>query len=263
MRRLVITSCFAAALAGCLDFAAGASSEQTDAGRAAGHELGSAGSRPPDREPIELPDCSAFGWDGGSALGGGGLFGASDAGGAFAPGWDAGSNAPGSAAARVPGAVVFSEVMPDPSLLGDTQGEWLELYNPSDRAFDLQGCLFDDGGTLRLIAEPLPIAPRGHVTIARGASPGFVPDRVMPMSLGNEGDALVLACDGTEIDRVVYGPGFPLRAGTSMALDPGSHDAASNDDAGAWCFAETAYALGLGSPGAPNPPCADDGDGGV
>lgn len=263
MRPLVCTPFVVASLAGCLELAAGTSSGGPDAGPALANELGSAGTRPPDRAPIELPDCGSFGWDSGAALGGDPLAAAADAGGAFLPGADGGSIAPGASAARGPGAVVLSEVMSDPNLLSDTQGEWIELHNPTDRVVDLQGCLIDDGGTARLVAEPLPLAPGGHVTIARAASPGFVPDLVMPMSLGNDGDVLVILCDGVEIDRVVYGPGFPLGAGASMSLDPGSSDAASNDAAGAWCFAETSYAFGLGTPGSPNPPCPDEGDGGV
>lgn len=261
-RRLVCTPFLAASLAGCLDLAAGAPAAGSDAGGAAAHELGTAGARPPDRAPIELPDCATFGWDGGSAFGGDPSLGGLDGGSGFSLDGGGGPGASGGMAARGPGAVVVSEVMSDPSLLGDTQGEWFELHNPSDRSIDLQGCVVDDGGTLRIVAEPFLIAPRSHVTIARGTSPGFVPDRVMPMSLGNDADVLAISCDGVEIDRIVYGPGFPLRAGTSMSLDPGA-DASSNDDAGAWCFAELPYALGFGTPGAPNPACADDADGGV
>ena len=38
------------------------------------------------------------------------------------------------------GNVIFNEVMNDPVALPDAEGEWIELLNPSDAPFDLEGC---------------------------------------------------------------------------------------------------------------------------
>lgn len=253
-------------LAGCLEVATGPSVDTPDAGIWSVDGIDAGPSRPPYAAPIELPDCGALSWNAAAGAGqGGGAVTAGDGGLGPLVGSDAGTSAEVAASRPGPGGVVITEVMSDPSLLGDTEGEWIELHNPAARTVDLQGCLFDDGGgTLRLLAEPLAIPPGGYATIARGAAPGFAPDRVMPMSLSNSSDALAISCDGVEVDRVAYGPGFPLGAGASMSLDAQALDASANDDAGAWCLAETPYALGFGTPGAPNPACAgDESDAGV
>jgi hypothetical protein len=149
-------------------------------------------------------------------------------------------------------AVRITELMPNPLVIDDSAGEWIELHNPSaERALVLEGCELDDGS-----ARPRPIAgaptlvPGAYLAIARSASPGFPPDHVMSMSLGNEGDSVALLCGGLEIDRVEYGGGLSPRAGASLSLDA----------IGDWCHGSVPYGENLGTPGAPNPPCAADPD---
>jgi hypothetical protein len=103
----------------------------------------------------------------------------------------------------------------------------------------------------------LPIEPGGFVVIARSAQMEFVPDWTMTFSLANAADVLALLCDGTVIDRVEYGAGFPLAPGASTALDAGALDAAANDAPGVWCAALLAYSADRGTPGSPNPACED------
>lgn len=260
-----IVAIVAIACAGCIQVAAdGTATEEGDAGAPFGLDVDAGPSRPATAEPLPLPDCGgALGggagpaWDGGSASGDGGVVAGGSGGGAIGGG---GGHRP----ARF-GDIVISELMVDPVAVADTQGEWIELHNPTDEAFDLQGCVVDDGGSaLRGIADPFALAPGGFKAIARSASAGFATSATMPMSLGNTGDSVAISCDGVEIDRVVYGPGFPLAAGKSMALDPLSQDAMSNDAPGAWCLAAQPYGVDFGTPGKPNPDCfATDADGGV
>lgn len=171
-----------------------------------------------------------------------------------------------SAAPRMPRAaseVVITELMPNPMLVSDTDGEWVELHNPSaTTALDLAGCALDDGGASKPLADALLVPPGTFVTLARTEAAGFVPDRTLSFSLANEADSIALVCEGVTIDRVAYGPGFPLAAGTSMALDPSAFDATSNDAAATWCLSPRASYAEQGTPGMPNPPCHEDEDAG-
>jgi hypothetical protein len=162
------------------------------------------------------------------------------------------------------GQIVITEIMSNPGMVTDTAGEWVELYNPSpDAVLDLAGCALDDGGkTPHAISAALVLGPGAFATIARSTSAGFTADAVLPISLSNDADVVALICDGKEIDRVAYGPGFPLASGISMSLDPAANDAAANDSASVWCLARLSYGSDLGTPGAPNPDC-DSGDAGA
>lgn len=254
-------------LVGCVQVAAeGTTSDDGDAGALFGLDVDAGPTRPATGEPLPLPDCGgalaggpAAAWDGGATLADGGVAGGTSG---------AGGGASGGGGGHRPvrfGDVVISELMVDPAAVADTQGEWIEVHNPTDAAFDLQGCVIDDGGSaLRAIADPFALAPGGFKAIARSASAGFATSATMPMSLGNTGDSVAISCDGVEIDRVVYGPGFPLATGKSMALDSGALDAMSNDAPGVWCLAAQPYGVDFGTPGKPNPDCFEaDADGGV
>lgn len=179
---------------------------------------------------------------------------------------DAGAGSPQIATPAEPGALVISEWMADPAALGDTQGEWIELYNPGPAPLDLGGCELSDGPDPGAGLGALVAAAGGYLTLARRGMPGFVPDAVLSFSLRNGSDVMVLRCDGVVIDSVAYAPelGFSVAAGVSNQLDPGSFDAAENDAGSAWCAGSTPYAGDLGTPGAPNLPCAQpDLDAGV
>jgi hypothetical protein len=248
------------ALSGCIQVASKEGAPEVDAG-ALGFEGDGGPGRPPTGEALPLPTCGDLpgttgGPDGGWAL----VDGAVVAGGGAGEGAETAGRRP----ARL-GEVVISELMVDPAGVADTQGEWIELHNPTGETFDLQGCVVDDGGgALRALADPFALAPGGFKAIARSASAGFPTTVTMAMSLGNTGDSVAVSCDGVEIDRVTYAPGFPLAAGRSMALDSGALDAMSNDAPGAWCLAAAPYGVDFGTPGKPNPSCFDaDIDGGT
>ena len=166
--------------------------------------------------------------------------------------------------ARSAGDVVITEIMVDPAAVSDTAGEWFELHNPSaSDALDLGGCGIDSGeASLHAIAAPFVLMPGAYAVIARSADAGFVPDLIASLSLTNSADVLGIVCGGTTIDRVSYGPGFPLAAGKSMSLDPGA-GAQDNDFGAAWCLAQSSFGSDFGTPGAPNPPCDDAADAGA
>jgi hypothetical protein len=258
------------ALLGCVDLPASPDEPApTDPDAAFGAQLavdGGAWIRPPTGEPYVGPECDPPTSQG--TLAGTGGQGDDAPGGAPATAGqgaphdrDGGSSIGAGAAPRpsLPGDIVVTELMSNPESVRDDAGEWFELYNPHpDRGFDLTGCAIDDGGSApRTIAGPLPIEAGGLLVIARSAQVEFVPDFTMTFSLANAADVLALLCDGTVIDRVEYGAGFPLAPGASTALDPVAADAAANDAPGVWCSALLAYSADRGTPGAPNPACDD------
>jgi hypothetical protein len=107
--------------------------------------------------------------------------------------------------------------------------------------------------------DGLRVPPLGFLAFARTGQVGFVPAQLLAVSLGNAADSVALICGGTVIDRVSYGPGFPLVAGASMSLDPSALAASANDTPDVWCAGRTPDAIGeLGTPGDTNPACEED-----
>lgn len=175
---------------------------------------------------------------------------------------DAG-NGPAPAAVPAPGEVVITELMPDPTQRTDAEGEWVELWNVSLVTLDLTPCTLGDDESSGSPLPALAIAAGGYRVVARSEFPGFTADGVMPMSLRNTADAIVLRCDGILVDRVAYGPdlGLAVVAGASLTFDPtleadGSDGAdVDNDDPATWCAGTSEFAGDRGTPGAVNDPC--------
>ena len=234
--------------------------------------------RPPNGQPYTGPECESgpvppHGSGGANAP----AAANGHAGAAASSMRDGGAEAPVGAGADVPdlphdpdvlatprpirGALVITEVMSNPEAVRDDAGEWFELYNPSESdALTLAGCAVDDGAERpRLLMGELVIEPLGYAVIARSAEVGFVPDAILSLSLANTEDRLALICDGVEIDRVSYGPGYPLVPGASLALDPGASDAIANDSAAAWCSGTGGAGGDRGTPGSANASCEQDG----
>jgi hypothetical protein len=166
------------------------------------------------------------------------------------------------------GGLVVSEVMRDPEAVFDDLGEWLELYNPGERAVDLRGLeVGDDDGDLFTVTESVLLEPGGLAVLAANANPhtngGLPVDWDYPyasFTLANGIDELVLAHSGVIFDRVGWDDGvtFPNLAGATMALDPDHLDADSNDDGAFWCAASSPYGDGdLGTPGGVNAACIE------
>ena len=237
-----------------------------DAGLELGAALDGGARRPRTGDPYVGPQ---FALDeepaGGVTIAGDGGAREATAGAGDAPGAGAASAAAGGAPpARRAGQLVLSELMSNPAALRDDDGEWVEISNPSpDDAVSLDGCALDDGAAMRALMAGLEVPPLGALAFARSEQVGFVPAQLLAISLANGEDSLALVCGGTVIDRVSYGAGYPLIAGTSMALDAATLDASANDVPSAWCAGRSPDAIGeLGTPGQPNPPC-DREDGGT
>jgi len=145
------------------------------------------------------------------------------------------------AQAADPGDVIINEVMQDPAAVGDSQGEWFELFNDTGQAIDIDGWIIrDDAANLHAIDHggPLIIAARGYLVLGNNADQmtngGYHCDyEYSGFTLSNSDDEIVLEENGVEIDRINYdgGPIWPDPTGASMAWlgPPGD-----NNEGGRW-----------------------------
>ena len=183
------------------------------------------------------------------------------------------------------GSLVITEIMNNPSMVGDPEGEWFEVYNASGSAVYLNGLTLADsqGGMTTLESgSPVQLAAGEYAVAgpnADSATNGGVSVDITYSGLGlsNESDDLQIwvfdAVMGTVdeplmIDQVSWDDGatFPDPEGSSMALQPGQEDIALNDDGVNWCATTSMWGAGtdMGSPGVANADCDTfdkDGDG--
>ena len=171
------------------------------------------------------------------------------------------------------GELIVTEVMNNPYGVGDEVGEWLEIFNNSDSAINLNGLVVSDNGDDSFtVTESLVIPSREHVVFglsidtdvnggvsANFAYTGFV--------LSNSADEVILSYNGRVIDEMVYSGdlGYGMSAGKSLSLDVDKYDFNDNDQAESWCPSPTEFgSLGdYGTPGEMNPicPAVEDADG--
>lgn len=121
--------------------------------------------------------------------------------------------------------ILISEFLADPKAVNDSDGEWIELYNASSEAVNLRGWVLTDLGNDRhTINADVIIEPGSYLILARNGDPatngGVMVDYIYrSFSLSNSEDAiLLLAPDGQEVDRVVWGgdSGLKVKAGVSL-----------------------------------------------
>ncbi|TAK27819.1 MAG: hypothetical protein EPO40_15905 [Myxococcaceae bacterium] len=169
------------------------------------------------------------------------------------------------------GALVITEIMNDPDVVGDMQGEWFEVYNRSATPVDLRGMRVRGSGTEMFevtASGPLLVPGRGYAVLGKngdsvtngGVTVLFAYGSAMDLSNSTSSpDSLtLLASDGsTVIDSVSYAntvaSGWPVIAGRSKSLRPAILDALMNDTSSAWCPGGPAFGRGdFGTPGAAN-----------
>ncbi|MFZ9937134.1 MAG: Ig-like domain-containing protein [Luteolibacter sp.] len=159
--------------------------------------------------------------------------------------------------------LVINEVMQDPSAVGDSAGEWFEIYNPGASAVDINGWTISDNGTDSHVinnAGPLEVPAGGYLVL--GNNSDFATNGGVNVAysygssffLSNNDDELVLTDSfANEIDRIEWDGGtlWPDPTGASMAL---SDPALDNNDGSNW-FEEATFRYGagdFGTPGGPN-----------
>jgi hypothetical protein len=171
-----------------------------------------------------------------------------------------------------PGDLIVTEIMNNPFVVSDADGEWFEIFNASSSTVDLRGLeIRDDGSDSHVIAglDPVNIAPGQYFVLGINDNPlfngGATVDYEYPsgFALANGGDEIEIVDGATVIDRVAWdgGPSFPDLNGASMSLNPEFLNAADNDLGFNWCESTSALSGGdLGTPGATNDACNLDPD---
>jgi len=170
------------------------------------------------------------------------------------------------------GQIVINEVMYDPSISGDVNGEWFELYNAGATAVDINGWIIkDDTSTseTHTISNTggLSIAAGGYLVLGRNSNTSLngnvtVDYVYSSVSLSNSTDGLILtnAAD-VEQDKVIWGTAnsFPDPSNSaSIALKFKRGTSPLDNLQGAnWCISTMPIPGGVdaGTPGAANTDC--------
>ncbi len=156
-------------------------------------------------------------------------------------------------AAGTPPHLLISEFMADPKAVSDANGEWIELYNPTVDPVNLHNWVIKDlGSDHHTINVDLIIQPGAYLVLGRDmdtATNGDAPVAYVytGITLANNADALLLlAPDGTEIDRVAWGnaAGLEITAGAS-------NERANLDQPAQWLTAALPWAGSAGDLGTP------------
>ncbi|MCP3920524.1 MAG: lamin tail domain-containing protein [bacterium] len=167
------------------------------------------------------------------------------------------------------GELVITEFLKDPTQVSDASGEWIEVFNASGLALDIEGWVLSDEGSDRFVltnqGQGIFILPGQYFVLGREVDPGLnggvpVDFPYAGMTLSNGADEIVLTRpDGRVVDRVRYdGVVWPDEAGRAIYLAPLATNAHRGDDGTAWCAADTPLVPGgadMGSPGQANPMC--------
>jgi subtilisin-like proprotein convertase family protein len=167
--------------------------------------------------------------------------------------------------------LVINELMIDTTVVSDANGEWIELYNPTATAVNIQGWyIAEDGPGIHQITASLVVPSNGYVVLCRNIDPqvnGGVTCQYQLTNFGllNGGDSVILLdASLVEVDKVVYGGSAPAPTGASLGLKHPYLDNATivmpavpNDPAIwaplNWALSTTAFGAGeFGTPGAKN-----------
>lgn len=151
-------------------------------------------------------------------------------------------NAPFGVDDLLPGDLIVTEVMANPTCPLDTC-EWIEIFNNTDVDVNLQGLRIQDDATNEGIVDDIAVVgPFSYAVIAANdvgewpyalAADGYF--GALP-SLTNTGNTVVLLNDFDVLDEMAPWSNAP--SGRSWSLDPFALDPADNDVAGNWCYSD-------------------------
>ncbi len=153
--------------------------------------------------------------------------------------------------------IVITEVMPNPSQVSDSYGEWFEIYNASDDVLDINGWHIkdsdNDNHSISADGSTLLIQPGQYLVLCRNGDPelngGIEADYdYSGFSLSNNEDEIILTDEtGAIVDQVNYTNSFPFSSGYSMEI----HDVEiDNSLESNWYVSTLSYGSGdHGTPG--------------
>ncbi len=182
------------------------------------------------------------------------------------PGGDGDFGTPGMANSFVaPPDIVINEIMQNPSIVSDANGEWFELYNNGDTDVDINGWSITDADSDSQVVDnggPLMITAGGYLVL--GVNADMMTNGGVEIDYQYDGgswflsngadEVIIYDAMGTEVDMVYYdgGPEFPDPTGASMYLIDVNLD---NNVGANWAESDQPWPGGdgdYGTPGAQN-----------
>jgi DNA/RNA endonuclease G (NUC1) len=174
--------------------------------------------------------------------------------------------------APVTGNIVINEILADPSVVADADGEWFEVLNRGTVPVDLQGYQIASGSStggdpVHTIASSVVLPAGGYAVLARngdfetngGVNASYVYDAAAAtINLSNSSDWLALRdVTGATVDSVSWSTG-PPRGASRAVTNPDADN--TNVDGANW-FTSTAI-FGAGDKGTPGEANSSTGGGG-
>jgi hypothetical protein len=160
------------------------------------------------------------------------------------------------------GQLVISELLANPAVVSDANGEWFEITNTGDTAFDLNELSVgqaDKAGAPVRSARCLSVAAHGFAVFAHSSNPavnGMLPtvNATFAFSLVNTAGGIQIADGATVLDVVRWAT---VKEGVSTQLDPAHLNVTDNDLATSFCDGTGSYGDpdNRGTPGAANTTC--------
>jgi len=155
--------------------------------------------------------------------------------------------------------IIITEVMNNPAVLSDADGEWFEVYNAGATQVDLNGWTVRDDGTDSFVISSSAIVPAGgyavlglNAAVMAGEGVTLVYE-YSGMFLGNSADELYLINASAQVINFIIwdgGPVWPDPTGASMMWNEATAD---NNVGGNWSTSTAPFGSGdLGTPGAAN-----------
>lgn len=124
--------------------------------------------------------------------------------------------------------IVFSEVLYDSAVKGESSGEWMELYNPQSTAVDLGGWkISDNTGSFKIPSNTIIYGysyiiitnDKSYFSSTYGCTPDLATDIV---KLANTGDHLILMdSNGSTVDLVAWENGGGISGWSSLYANEG------------------------------------------
>ena len=153
--------------------------------------------------------------------------------------------------------IIFTEMMPNPSAIGDSKGEWLELYNRGDKLVNLNGYTLtrSSGSKSHTINEDVLINSGQYIVMANyDTAISNIAYVYSGLSMGNGGDDWVLL--SPENDTICEFEYTSSYNGASMQLSSASMGGDAYKNTANWCQSGDIYGEGdSGTPGLANNSC--------
>ena len=160
------------------------------------------------------------------------------------------------------GKLLITEIMANPKVLPDSEGEWIEVYNNSTVSINLKGMSIMNGSSSHKIASDVIIQAGGFAVIGNKEHATPSVNYVYSLSLTNTGKAIgIKDTDGEIICWLNFGDsGFPsVPDGKSIQLDPTIKNETAARLGSNWCIATATFLIGekveYGTPGQANTSC--------